>query len=108
MPYVYSFLGFLQLYFNSELDEQGGASGLIQLIRGSKLGKGSSDSRSAEMVLGKWEEATQAYAHTYTHPVLSSNRGNKENMRFSWEGILGQTYIKKGKFLIRLRDEVRI
>lgn len=108
MPYVYSFLGFLQLCFNSELDEQGGASGLIQLIRGSKLGKGSSDSRSAETVLGKWEEATQAYAHTYTHTVLSSNRGNKANMRFSWEGILGQTYIKKGKFLIRLRDEVRI
>ena len=118
MPYVYSFLGFLQLCFNSELDEQGGASGLIQLIKESKLGKGSSDSRRAENVRGKWEESTQAYAHTYihththththTHRVLSSNRGNKENMRSSWERILGQTYLKKGKFLIRLRDEVRI
>ena len=114
MPYVYSFLGFLQPCFNSEPDEQGGASGLIQLIKGSKLGKGSSDSRRAENVRGKREESTQAYAHTYTHThththrVLSSNRGNKENMRSSWERILGQTYLKKGKFLIRLRDEVRI
>ena len=67
MPYVYSFLGFLQLCFNSEPDEQGGASGLIQLIKGSKLGKGSSDSRRAENVRGKREESTQAYAHTYIH-----------------------------------------
>ena len=67
MPYVYSFLGFLQPCFNSEPDEQGGASGLIQLIKGSKLGKGSSDSRRAENVRGKREESTQAYAHTYIH-----------------------------------------
>ena len=69
---MYSFLGFLQPCFNSEPDEQGGASGLIQLIKGSKLGKGSSDSRRAENVRGKWEESTQAYAHTYTHTYTQS------------------------------------
>ena len=86
--------------------------GLIQLVNGSKLRKGSSGSRRAEVVRGKREESTQTYAHTYTHThthtVLSSNRENKEIMRSSWERMLGQTYLKKGKFLIRLRDEVRI
>ena len=46
--------------------------------------------------------------HTHTHTVLSSNRENKEIMRSSWERMLGQTYLKKGKFLIRLRDEIRL
>lgn len=64
---MYGFLGSLQLCFSSELDEQGGALGLTQLVKGSKLRKGSSGPRRAEMARGKRGESPQAHAHTYTH-----------------------------------------
>jgi len=54
--------GFLEIsltvlqYLNSELEEWGGGSALIQLIKESKVGKESRDIKREQIVHAKWED----------------------------------------------------
>lgn len=56
---MYGFLGIsltVLQYPNSELEEWGGSSALIQLIKESKVGKESRDIKRGQIVHAKWED----------------------------------------------------
>ena len=75
-------------YLNPELDERGGGSGLIQLIKGSQLGKETSDSSRERWSMGSGRSLpmhmhthAHTHTHTHTHTYTQSSPPNRENRR---------------------------